>query len=202
LTGSISKNRLGVGFLNGLCDWIGRRARYSYFVRREKLMQSKSSYFLKTALIAVAASMSISAASAATIDGTTSVQVTGNVQAVDVNTRAVTVTNAQGATEVFQVGSSVQNLDKLKMGTKVTGSILRPVKLTVLDSASPLPTQAQAGNRIVASVTGVDSQRGTVMLKDTQGGELLVQANAPAAVSGVKAGTRMLVEITSPGAPK
>jgi hypothetical protein len=165
-------------------------------------MQSKSSYFLKTALIAVAASMSISAVSAATIDGTTSVQVTGNVQAVDVNTRAVTVTNAQFATEVFQVGSSVQNLDKLKMGTKVTGSILRPVKLTVLDSASPLPTQAQAGNRIVASVTGVDSQRGTVMLKDTQGGELLVQANAPAAVSGVKAGTRMLVEITSPGAPK
>jgi hypothetical protein len=51
-------------------------------------------------------------------------------------------------------------------------------------------------------VTGVDSQRGTVMLKDTQGGELLVQANAPAAVSGVKAGTRMLVEITNPGAPK
>jgi hypothetical protein len=165
-------------------------------------MQSKSSCFLMTALVAVAASMSISAVSAATIDGTTSVQVTGNVQAVDVNARAVTVINAQGATEVFKVGSNVQNLDKLQRGTKVTGSIQRPVRLTVLDSASPMPTQAQVGDRIVASVTGADSQRGLVMLKDTQGGELLVQTNAPAALASVRTGTRVLVEITNPSAPK
>jgi Cu/Ag efflux protein CusF len=164
-------------------------------------MQSKSSYFLMTTLVAVAASMSMSAVSAATIDGTTSVQVTGNVQAVDVNTRAITVIDAQGANEVFKVGSNV-NLDTLRTGTKVTGSIQRPVRLTVLDSASPMPTQAQADNRIVASVTGVDSQRGLVMVKDTQGGELLVQASTPAALSSVKAGTRVLVEITNPSAPK
>jgi hypothetical protein len=165
-------------------------------------MQSKSSYFFTTALVAVAASMSMSAVSAATIDGTTSVQVTGNVQAVDVNARAVTIINAQGGTEVFGVGSNVQNLDKLKMGTKVTGSIQRPVRLTVLDSASPMPTQAQAGNRIVASVTQVDSQRGVVTIRDTQGGELLVQANPPSALAGVKAGTRVLVDITVPGTPQ
>jgi hypothetical protein len=165
-------------------------------------MQSKSSYFFTTALVAMAASMSISAVAAATIDGTTTVQVTGNVQAVDVNARAVTVINAQGGTEVFRVGGAVQNLDKLKMGTKVTGSIQRPVKLTVLDNAAPLPTQAQAGNRIVASVTGVDSQRGLVMIKDTQGGELLVQANTPSSLASVRTGARVLVEITVPGAPQ
>jgi aconitase B len=165
-------------------------------------MQSKFSSFFMTALVAVAASMSVSSVSAATIDGTTSMQVTGKLQAVDMNTRSVTVINAQGATEVFRVGSNVPNLDKLQMGTKVTGSIERPVRLTVLDNGSPMPTQAQVGNRIVASVTDVDSQRGQVMVKDTQGGELLVQASTPSALSGIKAGTRVLVDITIPGAPK
>jgi Cu/Ag efflux protein CusF len=165
-------------------------------------MQSKSSSFFMTALVAVAASMSISAASAATIDGTTSMQVTGNVQSVDVTTRAVTVINSQGATEVFRVGSNVPNLDKLQMGTKVTGSIQRPVRLIVLDNGAPTPTQAQAGNRIIASVTGVDSQRGQVTIRDTQGAEMLVQASAPSSVSSVRTGARVLVEISIPGASK
>jgi Cu/Ag efflux protein CusF len=165
-------------------------------------MQSKSSSFFMTALVAVAASMSISAASAATIDGTTLMQVTGNVQSVDVTTRAVTVINSQGATELFRVGSNVPNLDKLQMGTKVTGSIQRPVRLIVLDNGAPTPTQAQAGNRIIASVTGVDSQRGQVTIRDTQGAEMLVQAGAPSSVSSVRTGARVLVEIAIPGASK
>ncbi len=122
-------------------------------------MQSKSSSFFMTALVAVAASMSISAVSGGDNRRHDSMQVTGNVQAVDVNARAVTVINSRGATEVFRGRQQRAESRQLQMGTKVTGSIQRPVRLTVLDNGSSMPTQAQVGNRIVASVTGLDSQR-------------------------------------------
>jgi hypothetical protein len=40
---------------------------------------------------------------------------------VDVATHQVTVVNANGATEVFRVGSNVAGLDQLKAGTNVVG---------------------------------------------------------------------------------
>ena len=85
-------------------------------------MKSTSTKYLKKALIAAASTIAVSSAFATTILGTTSVQVGGNVQSVDMSTRAVTVVNAQGDSEAFQVGTDVPNLDKLKAGTKVTGT--------------------------------------------------------------------------------
>jgi len=77
-------------------------------------MKSKSRKLVKSfksALIAAASSMVMTGAFAASIDGTTSVRVGGKVQSVDVATHQVTVVNAHGATEAFQVGSNVTNLD-------------------------------------------------------------------------------------------
>jgi hypothetical protein len=166
-------------------------------------MKSKAKKVLrsfKSALIAAASSMVMTGAFAASIDGTTSVRIGGKVQSVDASTHRVTVVNAQGGVESFRVGSDVPDLDKLKAGTKVIGTTERAVRLTVLDSASPTPTPAQDGSQSVASVSRVDEQRGLVVLKDTQGAELTVQANSPRAAATVMPGTRVLVDVlnTSP----
>jgi hypothetical protein len=76
-------------------------------------MNSKSRSILATTLVAAAASAGAMTASAQTIDGLTSVQVTGNVKSVDALTRTVTVLDAHGGTEAFKVGSNVPDLDKL-----------------------------------------------------------------------------------------
>ena len=44
----------------------------------------------------------------------------------------------------------------------------------------------------------MDSQRGSMTLKDTQGAELTVQANSPGAVAAVVPGTRVLVNAMNP----
>lgn len=162
-----------------------------------KSKSSKSIKSLKSAMIAAASSILMTSAFAASIDGTTSVQIGGKVQSVDVNTRQVTVLNAQGSTQSFQVGSNVPNLDKLKAGTKVTGTTERAVRLTVLDSSTLAAVPAGDGSQTVASVTRVDGQRGLMTLKDTQGAELTVQANSPAAAAAVAPGTRVLVDVVN-----
>jgi hypothetical protein len=160
-------------------------------------MKSTSTKYLKKALVAAASTLVVSGAFATTILGTTSVQVGGKVQSVDMSTRAVTVVNAQGGSEAFQVGTDVPNLDKLKAGTKVTGTAVRGIRMTVLDSSTLAAVPSASGDQTVASVTRVDAQRGLVSLKDTQGAELTVQANSPAEIRSVVPGTRVLVDVTS-----
>jgi hypothetical protein len=147
----------------------------------------------KSALIAAASSMVMTGAFAATIDGTTSVRIGGRVQSVDVSTHRVTVINAQGGTDAFQVGNDVPNLDKLKAGTNVVGTVQRAVRLTVLDASSLAAVPSPDGSQIVASVARVVG--GLMTLKDTQGAVLAVQANSPSAAATVIPGTRVLVDL-------
>jgi hypothetical protein len=165
-------------------------------------MKSKSRKALlsfKSALVAAASSMVMTGAFAATIDGTTAVRVGGKVQSVDMSTHQVTVINAKGGSEAFQVGNDVPNLDKLKAGTNVVGTAQRAVRLTVLDASSPAAVPSPDGNQIVASVARVDG--GLMTLKDTQGAVLTVQANSPKAAATVIPGTRVLVDLVESSAP-
>ena len=101
-----------------------------------KTKSRKALWSFKSALVAAASSMVMTGTFATTLDGTTAVNIGGRVQSVDMNTHQVTVINAQGATEAFQVGSDVPNLDKLKAGTNVVGTTQRAVRLTVLEASS------------------------------------------------------------------
>lgn len=159
-------------------------------------MKSKSKKALssfKAALVAAASSMVMTGTFAATIDGTTAVRIGGRLQSVDASNHQVTVINGQGATESFLVGNNVPNLDKLKPGTNVFGTAQRAVRLTVLDSSTLAAVPAADGSQIVASVARVDG--GLMTLKDTQGAELIVQANSPKAAATVIPGTRVLVDL-------
>ncbi|WP_156393310.1 hypothetical protein [Burkholderia sp. Leaf177] len=161
-------------------------------------MKLKSKKSIKAAMIAAASSILMTSAFATSIDGTTMVRVGGNVQSVDLNTHRVTVTNEQGATESFQVGANVSDLGKLKAGTKVVGTTARPIRLTVLEASKLAALPSENGNETIAQVTSVDSQRGSMTIRDKQGAELTVQANSPAAVSAVVPGTRVLVNAVNP----
>jgi hypothetical protein len=161
-------------------------------------MKTKSKKALgsfKAALVAAASSIVMTSAFAATIDGTTAVRIGGRVQSVDVSTHQVTVINAQGGTEAFQVGSDVPNLDKLKAGTNVVGTSQRAVRLTVLEASSLAAVPSPDGNQIVARVARIDGNMMT--LKDTQGAEMTFQANSPKAAAAVIPGTRVLVDLPS-----
>jgi hypothetical protein len=160
-----------------------------------KKKSRKALWSFKSALIAAASSMVMTGTFAATIDGTTAVRIGGRLQSVDVSTHQVTVINAQGGTEAFQVGNDVPNLDKLKAGTNVVGTSQRAVRLTVLDASSPAAVPSPDGNQVVASVARVDG--GSMTLKDTQGAVLTVQANSPAAAATVMPGTRVLVDLAN-----
>ncbi|WP_031360916.1 hypothetical protein [Caballeronia sordidicola] len=161
-----------------------------------KKKSRKALWSFKSALIAAASSMVMTGTFAATIDGTTAVRIGGQLQSVDVSTHQVTVINAQGGTEAFQVGSDVPNLDKLKPGTNVFGTAQRAVRLTVLDSSTLGAVPSQDGSQVVASVARVDG--GMMTLKDTQGAVLTVQANSPKAAATVIPGTRVLVDLVAP----
>ncbi|WP_438392700.1 hypothetical protein [Caballeronia sp. DA-9] len=161
-------------------------------------MKSKYKKSLKATMIAAASLVLATSAFAASIDGTVMVRVGGKVQSVDANMHRVTVINAQGATESFQVGASVSDLNKLRTGTNVVGTTARPVRLTVLESSRLAAVPSQNGNETIAQVTSVDSQRGSLTLKDTLGAELTVQANSPGSVAAVAPGTRVLVNAVNP----
>jgi len=161
-----------------------------------KSKSKKALHSFKSALIAAASSMVMTGAFAATIDGTTAVRIGGRVQSVDVSAHKVTVINAQGGTEAFQVGNDVPNLDKLKPGTNVFGTAQRAVRLTVLEASSLAAVPSPDGNQVVASVARVDG--GVMTLKDTQGAVLTVQANSPKSAATVIPGTRVLVDLVEP----
>jgi len=163
-----------------------------------KTKSRKALWSFKSALVAAASSMVMTGTFATTLDGTTAVNIGGRVQSVDMNTHQVTVINAQGATEAFQVGSDVPNLDKLKAGTNVVGTTQRAVRLTVVEASSLGAVPSADGNQIVARVSRIDG--GLLTLKDTQGAELTVQANSPKAAATIIPGTRVLVDLarTSP----
>jgi len=161
-----------------------------------KSKSRKALWSFKAALIAAASSMIMAGAFAATIDGTASVRIAGRVQSVDMSKHLVTVVNAQGGTEAFQVGNDVPNLDKLKPGTNVYGTTQRAVRLTVLEASSLAAVPSPNGNQVLASVARVDD--GLMTLRDTQGAVLMVQANSPADAATVITGTRVLVNLATP----
>jgi hypothetical protein len=164
---------------------------------RSNKMKSKSMKSIKIAMIAAASSILMTSAFATSIDGTTMVRVGGKVQSVDMATHSVTVTTPQGGTESFQVGANVPNLDRLKAGTEVIGTTARPIRLTVLESNRLAAMPSQNSSDTVAQVTRVDSQNGSMTIRDAQGAELTVQANSPGAVAAVVPGTRVLVNAVS-----
>ena len=161
-------------------------------------MKFVSTKILKQAIVAIAYTMALSSAFAATIfDTTATVQVRGKVQSVNTNTRTVTVINDAGVRESFQVGANLQGLDKLKTGTKVVGTTNRTVRLTVLDSSPPVVPPSPNGDQTIARVAHVDHQNGFITLVDTTGASFIVQANPPEASASVIPGTRGLVDVIS-----
>lgn len=128
------------------------------------------------------------------IDGQMMVQIIGEVKAVDAVSHRVTVVNAQGVSTQLNVGSGVQDLDKLPLGTRVKSTALQPVTLTPVRGAT-VQEAVPGDKRFVAKVTSVDIDTGVVMLRDADNLPIEVHARDARQVHALKSGTNVKVEV-------
>jgi len=143
------------------------------------------------------------------------VTVTATVEAIDKQSRFVTLRGADGKEFTVQAGPEVRNFDQLKVGDKVTTHYMRAAALQLLpaDSAQAgveyegTETRAEAGQKpgyeashavtVTTELTGVDVEHHTVTLKGADGHQRTIEVKDPerqAMLSKLKVGE--MVRIT------
>jgi hypothetical protein len=140
-------------------------------------------------------------------------QLTGTITAIDPVTREVHVTDAQGQTFVFAVGSGPKNFDQLKTNDHVRLKLTRAVAIsvspgngirsseeTVSVASAPLGQMpsgsVQRRTKIVADVIGVDRKRGLLKVKDPQGNVVEARVRHPELLDNVKVGDQLTLDYT------
>jgi hypothetical protein len=137
---------------------------------------------------------------------------TSIVQAIDQQTRMVTLKRADGAVVTFRASKDVVNLPQVEVGDEVTveyyESLAYQVKKAgeatkenaVEDTTALAPVGAKPGGEevrvttLTATIDSIDKSAGTVTLKDPAGGLTTVKARDPKNLELVDVGD--LVEIT------
>lgn len=152
---------------------------------------------LASAAVALVVASGAHAVTGPVIEGTIPTQVNGTVEGVNLAARTVQVRDAQGNVSAMQVGADVPNLDKLKFGTKVTGTIQRPIALTPV-AANALPAPVNGQQPLVVKVDSADSGTGIVNVSDAQGTKFAILARNPVTLNGLKTGTRAVVSLPDP----
>jgi Cu/Ag efflux protein CusF len=141
---------------------------------------------------------------------------TATVEAVNPETREITLKNADGDVRTFKVDESVKRLNEIKAGDKVKAeyytSILSEIRPpTPAEKAKPLSVQeatakSPAGSspagrvlrriRAVVTVDKIDRDAGTVTITGPRGNTLTVYALDPARLDRVKVGDTVIVTYT------
>jgi Cu/Ag efflux protein CusF len=137
---------------------------------------------------------------------------TAAVQAIDLNTRKVTLRLSDGETTTIKVSDEVRNLDQVKRGDLVTIAFFESIAYHVLKKGTAEPgvsaaadaERAPVGARpgaaggaaitVTATITAIDKTTNTVSLKGPEGNVVKVKVQDPSRLEGVKVGD--LVEIT------
>ncbi len=120
------------------------------------------------------------------------VTATATVKAVDLKTRTVTLTGADGSTLKVRAGDQVQNLHQVKAGDQVGVTYYESIAYAVkrpgdgtpgivvaedAERAAPGAKPGAAGARVVtitATIVDVDRKAGTVTIQGPEGGEPMV----------------------------
>ncbi|RZU02244.1 hypothetical protein [Rivibacter subsaxonicus] len=139
----------------------------------------------------------------------TTVRITGDVTAVDAAARTVEIKGEKGYVAVFEVDPAVKNLEKLKVGDRVTVDYKVGVALAlqkggdgirakVESSVEPDKAGAMAAKRttIVANVESVDKKAKVAKLKGPGGKILDVAIQDPKVLEEVKAGDQVVAVVT------
>jgi hypothetical protein len=137
------------------------------------------------------------------------ISTSATVDALDLETRMITVRGPQGNTFKFKVDDSVKNLDQVKVGDKITvhyyqSLAVQVIKManaesgqeTVMETAEPGEKPAGAAGKqttIVATVEAIDRMAPSVTLKDTDGNVMTVSVRHPERLKMIKIGDTLKI---------
>jgi DNA-binding beta-propeller fold protein YncE len=138
---------------------------------------------------------------------------TATVQAIDLNTRMVTLKGPKGEVRTIKVGEEAVNLPQVKVGDLVTVKFYESLAVEVIkpDTVSASgektaivrakPGEMPAGmaarqTTVTATVTVIDKKKGTLTLKGPDGNKVVAKAEDPKNLDKVKVGDEFLITYT------
>ncbi|MDM0117802.1 hypothetical protein QTI66_37540 [Variovorax sp. J22R133] len=140
--------------------------------------------------------------------GSTIVSVVGEITAVDVANRVVSIKGPRGNIGEMKVDPAVKNLDKVKVGdrARIRYQVALAVALMKGGDGIRERVETEAGSMpgasatkrvtIVANVESVNAKRGIVTLRGAEGNFVDVKVRDPALLREVKAGDQVVASVT------
>ena len=138
---------------------------------------------------------------------------TATVQAIDLNTRIVTLKGPKGEVRDIKVGEEAVNLPQVKVGDLVTVKFYESIAVEVIKPG----TVAGAGEKsavvrakpgemprgmaarqatVTATITAIDKKEGTLSLKGPEGKTVIVKVEDPKNLDKVKVGDELMITYT------
>jgi hypothetical protein len=138
------------------------------------------------------------------------------VEAVDQQTRVVTLVDAAGRRTTFRADEAVKNLPQVAVGDEVVGTLVESLAIEVRkatpeeqatpESVSGLAATAEPGQKpaglwvrqakALFTIESIDKARGGGTLRDARGQSRFVKARDPAVLDRVKVGDTVVVTLT------
>ena len=138
---------------------------------------------------------------------------TATVQAIDLNTRIVTLKGPKGEVRDIKVGEEAVNLPQVKVGDLVTVKyyeslaieVIKPGTVSGVGEKSAIvrakPGEMPGGmaarqSTVTATVTAIDKKKGTISLKGPEGKTVVAKAEDPKNLDKVKVGDELMITYT------
>ena len=138
---------------------------------------------------------------------------TATVQAIDLNTRIVTLKGPKGEVRDIKVGEEAVNLPQVKVGDLVTVKyyeslaieVMKPGTVSGAGEKSAIvrakPGEMPGGmaarqSTVTATVTAIDKKKGTISLKGPEGKTVVAKAEDPKNLDKVKVGDELMITYT------
>jgi len=138
---------------------------------------------------------------------------TATVQAIDLNTRIVTLKGPKGEVRDIKVGEEAVNLPQVKVGDLVTVKyyeslaieVIKPGTVSGAGEKSAIvkakPGEMPGGmaarqSTVTATVTAIDKKKGTITLKGPEGKTVIAKAEEPKNLDKVKVGDELMITYT------
>lgn len=140
--------------------------------------------------------------------GSTMASVVGEITAVDVANRVVSIKGPRGNIGEMKVDPAVKNLDKVKVGDRARISYRVALALALKKGGDGIRkrVETEAGSMpgasatkritIVANVERVDAKRGIATLRGPEGNFVDVKVRDPKLLRDVKAGDQVVASVT------
>ena len=138
---------------------------------------------------------------------------TATVQAIDLNTRIVTLKGPKGEVRDIKVGEEAVNLPQVKVGDLVTVKYYESLAIEVMKPGAvsgagekqaivrAKPGEMPGGmaarqSTVTATVTAIDKKKGTISLKGPEGKTVVAKAEDPRNLDKVKVGDELMITYT------